>query len=84
MKWGLWRACDAAAIPRSGFHRLRHTCATLLVERGVHLRVVQRILGHSTVVMTERYAHVAPRVVADAVSMLDDLDVGQKSTARPK
>lgn len=73
LKWPLWHACDAAGIPRFGFHRLRHTCASLLVERGVHLRVVQRILGHASVVMTERYAHVAPRQIADAVSRLDDL-----------
>lgn len=73
LKWPLWNACDAAALPRIRFHALRHTCASLLVERGVPLRVVQRILGHSTVTMTERYAHVAPRQIADAVSRLDDL-----------
>lgn len=80
LKWPLWNACDAAALPRIRFHALRHTCASLLVERGVPLRVVQRILGHSTVTMTERYAHVAPRQIADAVSRLDDLGGDAEAT----
>ncbi len=82
LKWGLWRACAQVGLERFGYHRLRHTCATLLVERGVPLRVVQTILGHGSIGMTERYAHVAPRQVADAVSRLDDL--GEQPTGRDK
>ncbi|XVQ86190.1 tyrosine-type recombinase/integrase [Microbispora siamensis] len=37
----------------------RHTAGTLLVEQGVHIRVVQEILGHARVTTTERYTHIA-------------------------
>lgn len=68
----LSRACDRAGIRRIGWHRLRHTFASRLVSRGVPMRSVQQLLGHSTVVMTERYAHLAPTVLADAIHALED------------
>ncbi|GAB2477504.1 tyrosine-type recombinase/integrase [Streptosporangium sandarakinum] len=59
----------SSSRPESGearLHDARHTAGTLLVERGVHIRVVQEILGHARVTMTERYTHIAGSQVKDA------------------
>ena len=42
------------------FHALRHTAASLMVMSGISLRAVQATLGHSTIAVTERYAHLSP------------------------
>jgi len=50
-----------AGLPHMRFHDLRHTCATLLLSRGHHPKLVQDLLGHSSVAMTlDRYSHVLP------------------------
>jgi len=58
-KCTLHRFCDRAGVKRVGWHALRHTFATLLCQRGVPLRNVQELLGHSTIQMTARYAHAS-------------------------
>ncbi len=52
-------------------HDLRHTCASWLVSSGVQLPSVRDLLGHYSVQMTERYAHLSPDNVRAAVSVLD-------------
>ena len=50
-----------AGLPHMRFHDLRHTCATLLLLRGVHPRFVQELLGHATIAMTlDTYSHFLP------------------------
>lgn len=53
--------CRQAGIKPHGWHVLRHTFASHLVQRGVPLIVVQHLLGHSSIRMTERYAHLRPQ-----------------------
>ena len=48
------------------FHSLRHTFASWLVQRGTPIYEVAKLLGHSTVRMTERYSHLAPDTVRQA------------------
>ena len=62
-------ACAAARIrPPVGFHALRHTYASLLVQHGTSLAIVAEALGHSDTRMVDRhYAHLAPSHVADAI-----------------
>ncbi len=63
-----------AGLPRIRFHDLRHTCATLLLRRGVHPKVVSELLGHSTVTMTlDRYSHVLPDMQQAAMDAMDGL-----------
>jgi integrase len=54
------------------FHTLRHTYASWSVMSGVNLYTVQRLLGHSTIAMTERYSHLAPDHFKKAASTLED------------
>ena len=54
-------------------HSLRHSFATHLLERGVNIRVIQRLLGHKSLRSTEIYTHVAGTYLRDTPSPLDDL-----------
>jgi integrase len=52
---------ERAELPNIRFHDLRHTCATLLLSRGHHPKLVQELLGHASVALTlDRYSHVLP------------------------
>lgn len=66
-------ACKAAKVEDFRIHDLRHTCAAWLVSAGVPLPEVRDLLGHSTVKMTERYAHLAPENVRQAVAKIEGL-----------
>ena len=62
-----------ADLPHMRFHDLRHSAATLLLSMGVHVKVVQEILGHSTISMTaDIYSHVLPSMQEDAMGKWDD------------
>ncbi len=59
-----------AAITDFRFHDCRHDFASRLVMAGIPLKAVSKLLGHSTILLTERYAHLAPDWGADAVDVL--------------
>lgn len=59
LKTGFRRAREAAGIPHANFHDLRRSCATMMIRAGVDLYVVSKLLGHSSVTVTQdRYAHL--------------------------
>ncbi len=61
-------------LPHMRFHDLRHSAATILLVAGVHPKVVQERLGHSTIAMTlDVYSHVLPSMQQEAAGKIDDL-----------
>lgn len=67
----LEQACKKANMRRISWHVLRHTFASHLAMKGVPLNMVQALLGHSTIIMTMRYAHVAPSGLRAAIELLN-------------
>lgn len=63
----------ADARQRVVFHTLRHTFASWLVQRGTPLYEVAKLMGHSTIRMTERYSHLAPDTVRRAAMNLEGI-----------
>jgi integrase len=73
---GAWqRAVRRADISNFRFHDLRHSFASRLVRKGVPIKAVQELLGHGSIIVTMRYAHLAPGDLREAVDLL----VGAKS-----
>lgn len=71
--YGNWRKAFETAKEKTGikdfrFHDLRHTFASYLVMAGVDIRTVQVLMGHKTIQMTMRYAHLSQSHLLDAVN----------------
>jgi integrase len=74
-RWHWWYPLlKRAGVPRVRFHDLRHTAATHLLARGVNVKVVSEMLGHSSVSVTLAiYAHVLPHMQQQAADTMDAL-----------
>lgn len=62
---------DAVKLPGVTSHTLRHTFGSRLVQRGVSIYIVQKLMGHSDIRQTERYAHLAPSNIDKAILVLE-------------
>lgn len=71
IKSTFWTCIRAAAVKRIRLHDMRHTFASQLVMKGVPMRGVQQLLGHSTLEMTMKYAHLSPSATKTYVEVLD-------------
>jgi integrase len=62
-----------AGLSHIRFHDLRHTCATLLLSKGVHPKFVQELLGHATIAITlDTYSHVLPGMGDQTAAAMED------------
>jgi integrase len=72
--WGEWQSILAdAGMPPQRLHIMRHTAATIMLERGVAIAVVMQALGHSDIRITSRYSHASEGLLEDAADRVGDL-----------
>lgn len=77
VKTAFWTACERAGLDGLTFHSLRHHAATLMLRNGASIVAVQKILGHSSLSITQRYLHDIPLDLEKAVGLLEN-QVDQK------
>ncbi len=73
MRRSFYPLLERAELQRMRFHDLRHTAATLMLAQGIHPKVVQEMLGHSTVSLTlDTYSHIMPNMQAEAAAKMQE------------
>ena len=87
-KWDRYRTAFENAVVRAKlidfhWHDLRHTFASWAVQRGATLQEVKELLGHGSLAMVMRYAHLSPEHLRSAVARLDGALAGAVLAARP-
>jgi integrase len=66
-------ACREITAQDIRFHDARHTQASLTLKQGIHPKIVQECLGHSTIAITlDTYSHIAPGLQDTAAKLFDD------------
>ena len=83
IKQGFSAALKRAGIENFRFHDLRHTFASHMIMRGASLKEVQEILGHKTMTMTLRYAHLGQEHKKKAVNLLNGLTSMSQNVTKP-
>lgn len=68
----LRRVCRQVGLRRIGWHTFRHTFASHLAMKGVPLPIIQSLLGHASITMTMRYAHLSPSALHSAIARLEE------------
>jgi integrase len=71
----LYAICKKAGLRKIGWHTLRHTFASHLVQAGANLGAIQGLLGHSDIRTTMRYAHINRAALREAIGILDKVGI---------
>ena len=75
----LYKLCEKAGIAPFGMHALRHTYATRAIERGMQPKVLQQLLGHTSIKTTmDKYVHVSDDSMQNAVRLFEAADSEKK------
>lgn len=81
--WVEWRAIlTEAGVPKAGTHLMRHIAATMLIDLGVALEIVQQVLGHTDIRTTRRYAQVTKKLTERAATAMDEALFSPRSAPR--
>ncbi len=73
------RLLETAGVRYIRLHDLRHTSATLLINQGVHAKIISERLGHADIRITmDTYGHALKKADQEAADKLDGLFLGQK------
>ena len=84
VRTGFQNACKRAGLIDLHFHDLRHTFASQFVMAGGDLYILKEILGHKSITMTQRYAHLSPSYKIKAIDRMNTLWAGaQPQTSTP-
>jgi len=73
VRTGFQNACKRAGLTDLHFHDLRHTFASQFVMAGGDLYILKEILGHKSINMTQRYAHLSPTYKVKAIDRMNIL-----------
>ncbi|OGQ50784.1 MAG: hypothetical protein A3J24_01550 [Deltaproteobacteria bacterium RIFCSPLOWO2_02_FULL_53_8] len=81
LRRAFFNALERSGIADFKFHDLRHTFATRLVQAGVDLYTVSKLLGHKDIKMSQRYAHHCPESLRSGVAVLDRISTSSAQSA---
>jgi site-specific recombinase XerD len=74
----LRKAARLANLRQKGPHTLRHTFCSHLAVRGAPARAIQELAGHKDLTTTQRYMHLSPNAISDAIRLLEQGQSGSK------
>src|SRR5207245_659553 len=78
VRTGFLNTCKRAGLTDLHFHDLRHTFASQFVMAGGDLYILKEILGHKSITMSQRYAHLSPTYKIKAIDRMNTLWAGAK------
>jgi integrase len=84
IQYALYSVCRKAGLRKITWHKLRHTFASRLTEKGASMRAIQKLLGHADIQTTMKYAHLAPSELRKTVELLENEKSGHQMGTDPK